>query len=364
LPKGKEWSKEEDDYLTKHYGKMTSAEISSVLGRTKPAVLSRAFALSLHAKKRYWSEMEIAYLRRNYGEILATEIANNLGRTLLAVNGKASELKLRSAITGIGKKLPMAENSINPKLCDSIWRKRKELGLKQRELAKMMGRSHPFVNSSERGLLGSGVKTRECLERWQLEVAEYLGIDTTGLLEDKMETAKRKPATTSESKTLEFIVQKRTKRLEEQDMLESNPAYRLAQVEKEIAYIKSERKKCEDKLAELKKEGEDRSLSIPDMIKRNRTRKREEMGLKDDLEILVAPLDALERARKAYAGVLEKQERDRHRQAAIDVVAILERMQKRQQAQVQAMDSLIADLASKLETFANSEADEDEGICG
>jgi DNA-binding CsgD family transcriptional regulator/DNA-directed RNA polymerase specialized sigma24 family protein len=100
-PNIRAWTEEDDRYVREHYGKKTRREIAEALGRTIPLVGWRAEKLGLTRefrdmeKTRPWTRTEETFLRKNYGKLTYAQIAEKLDRTHAAVSGRAARLGLR-----------------------------------------------------------------------------------------------------------------------------------------------------------------------------------------------------------------------------------------------------------------------------
>lgn len=99
-PNNRAWTEAEDDYIRRHYREKTKQEIAQALGRTKPAVATRAEKLGITQEHRQmfrpWTQQEEAKLKRWYGRKSAREIAALLDRTIPSVRGKAAMMGLRA----------------------------------------------------------------------------------------------------------------------------------------------------------------------------------------------------------------------------------------------------------------------------
>lgn len=88
------WGGREDQCLREAYRECSFGELAQRLGRTLPAVKSRAVTLRLDPKIPNWTEEEVQFLRESYGTTDVGTIAGGLGRTRAAVAKKAREIGL------------------------------------------------------------------------------------------------------------------------------------------------------------------------------------------------------------------------------------------------------------------------------
>lgn len=97
-PNNRPWTQTEDDYIRRHYRTKTKKQIAEALGRTRPAVATRAEKLGITEEHRQmfrtWTRAEESQLKRWYGKKTAREIAEQLHRTVPSVRGKAALLGL------------------------------------------------------------------------------------------------------------------------------------------------------------------------------------------------------------------------------------------------------------------------------
>lgn len=97
------WTEQEEKFLIRNYGVMTSDDIALELGRDRHAVNGKAYRLREKGRKIYgksqdkkrWTKEEEQYLKDNYGKIQTKEIIENLNTTRYFVYQKAEELKLK-----------------------------------------------------------------------------------------------------------------------------------------------------------------------------------------------------------------------------------------------------------------------------
>lgn len=89
------WTKEEDDFIVRHYHEQPAKQIAVTLGRTTSAIRARAIFLKI-PKLTSWTNEDIGFLKKYYQTLSCEQIAQKLGnRTLMAVKGKAAKLGLR-----------------------------------------------------------------------------------------------------------------------------------------------------------------------------------------------------------------------------------------------------------------------------
>ena len=100
--RGKRWTKFEDSYIRKKYGKkLTARQIAKTLGRTEGQVRHKIHELQLGSyHPKAWTEKEIGYLKRHYGKKTIAEIASKLQRTEAAVGLKVRKLGLSQQKVG------------------------------------------------------------------------------------------------------------------------------------------------------------------------------------------------------------------------------------------------------------------------
>ena len=95
----RKWTKDEEEYLRKWYGKKTTEEIKNHLNRTVNSVRRKADSLGItdvsnKIRGTEWKELELKYLKKWYGKKSISEIAKKLNRTKCSVQGKATRLGL------------------------------------------------------------------------------------------------------------------------------------------------------------------------------------------------------------------------------------------------------------------------------
>jgi hypothetical protein len=93
--RGKRWSNREDVFVKHNYAKRTATYIAEKLGRTEMSVRQRLITLKLtNATARAWTKQEIEWLRKHYGTTTSAELAAELDRTVDAVEIKAGRIGL------------------------------------------------------------------------------------------------------------------------------------------------------------------------------------------------------------------------------------------------------------------------------
>jgi biotin operon repressor len=84
--KCKWWSKEDEEYLRRHYHSMSSEQVAAALGRTVKMINRKAVHLKI-TNPNYWSHKETQTLRRLWEQgKTCREIGETLGRTKHAVD--------------------------------------------------------------------------------------------------------------------------------------------------------------------------------------------------------------------------------------------------------------------------------------
>lgn len=97
------WTSTEDEFLIMHYQSMTNKELAEQLNRSLHSVAEHGRKLGLrrpggrgwashNTVVHGWSRQEDDYLREHYGKVKATDIADGIGRSLLAVQNRAGIL--------------------------------------------------------------------------------------------------------------------------------------------------------------------------------------------------------------------------------------------------------------------------------
>lgn len=283
-----------------------------------------------------WTQEEIDYLKKNY-PLMGLKISEQLDRTAQAVRSKASELGLkletRPALAGGN----IADDALNIDLCKRISEVRLMLNLSYKELGKIIGKSNSYVSNMEHGLLRRMLP--ESVTKGQIEVATALGIPRKEI----------NMLLTSESRANVLRGEKKEEKQEELEALKSDPHYQLEQVNKEIDYTQLEWKKAETRLAEIKKEDSDKSLSIYDRVKHRKERANERIGLESDVEFYRETISELENKRKKWEGILAKHIAEDKRTRLVESLELAQRIQKKFELQTQAIGELIEDLAMKLD---------------
>jgi hypothetical protein len=93
----KHWSKEEQDYLIKHFQSTSLDRIAAALGRTKGMTQGMARRLKL-IKRKSWTVREIDLLKEHFSELSNSQVAKLIGtKSRLAVKEKAKKLGLKKA---------------------------------------------------------------------------------------------------------------------------------------------------------------------------------------------------------------------------------------------------------------------------
>ena len=95
--KGRKWTKEEEEYLTEKYYKVSHKTLEKKLNRNIKAIQQKALRMGLSTKK--WTKEEEDFLKNNWGRLKLKSICKALGRTERAVQERAcSKLKLGSQL--------------------------------------------------------------------------------------------------------------------------------------------------------------------------------------------------------------------------------------------------------------------------
>jgi len=81
----KTWSNEQVEILKKSYENLTPTELSRLIGKTKKAIINKAYLLGISKEKRRWTDMEDEYLNLNIGTLSINHICKRLNRTKLGV---------------------------------------------------------------------------------------------------------------------------------------------------------------------------------------------------------------------------------------------------------------------------------------
>jgi hypothetical protein len=96
---GRNWTKEETDFLKENYGKMPTGEIAEHLGRSKSSVTTKACRLNAVPNLcLHWRPEEIAVLREVSGSMPWKDVAARVGRSVRAVRDQARKLGLPSNV--------------------------------------------------------------------------------------------------------------------------------------------------------------------------------------------------------------------------------------------------------------------------
>lgn len=92
----KKYSKKDEDFVRKWYGRKSLERIAKSLGRTLRSVRIKTAMMGLREKELdRWSPEELKTLRFFWGQMKSEEVAEMLpGRSLLAIRQKASKLRL------------------------------------------------------------------------------------------------------------------------------------------------------------------------------------------------------------------------------------------------------------------------------
>jgi hypothetical protein len=88
------WTKEDDYYLIKNYGKHSVSEIASHLNRSKQSIMWRVHHLRINKVKR-WTKEDEDYLIKHYANTINSELGKVLGRNRIGIIAKASKLGLK-----------------------------------------------------------------------------------------------------------------------------------------------------------------------------------------------------------------------------------------------------------------------------
>ena len=87
------WTPEQDQFLREHWQEMSDEEMAEAVGHPASSIHSRRCRLGLIERKGYrgkdWSKEELDYIREVWGEKTIPEIARKLGRSIDAVKVKA-----------------------------------------------------------------------------------------------------------------------------------------------------------------------------------------------------------------------------------------------------------------------------------
>ena len=93
---GKSWTEEEDLFIQAHWQEMSDEELAIAVGHTLAATRARRGRLGLRHRQSFkgkdWSKEELDYIREVWGEKTVPEIAKKLGRTINAVKIKAQRM--------------------------------------------------------------------------------------------------------------------------------------------------------------------------------------------------------------------------------------------------------------------------------
>lgn len=119
-PEYRVWTDEEEKFLIKNYGTMTSDDIAEHLNRDRQSVNGKAYRLRMKGKNIYgksqdakiWTKEEEEYIKSNYGVMTTKALAEKLNTTYHLLYKKAEELNLtKTAIVekDLGKGLGLKE---------------------------------------------------------------------------------------------------------------------------------------------------------------------------------------------------------------------------------------------------------------
>jgi len=90
------WTPEQDQFLRDHWQEMSDEEMAANVGHPLTSTKARRGKLGLYERKGYrgkdWSKEELDYIRDVWGEKTIPEIAKKLGRTIEAVKIKANRM--------------------------------------------------------------------------------------------------------------------------------------------------------------------------------------------------------------------------------------------------------------------------------
>ena len=138
LQKMKFWSEDEDKLLREQQSTRAYSQLAETLGRTAGAVNARVTTLGLEPKVHAWVPGEVLALAQDYGKVSTEVMAADLGRTRLAVLGKAYRERIvqkrRWSKAEIGKLRSLLSS-------DTV-----------RQIAEEIGRSHAAVRGKIRQL--------------------------------------------------------------------------------------------------------------------------------------------------------------------------------------------------------------------
>lgn len=164
---GRRWTKDELEYLTKHYGKKPVGEIAEVLGRTVSSVQTKGPEIGLNAQTDRWAEGEEQFLRENYLSLGAEECARRLGRTKAAVHGKIR--KGDGGRASIGPRIEWTETEL-----DFLRENYQRLSME--ELSEHLGRTRGAVYARAQMVgVQRYVDPYQFFENWTEESAYVIG---------------------------------------------------------------------------------------------------------------------------------------------------------------------------------------------
>ena len=108
MSRGRLWTEEEDELLTRFYGKYAAVDLANDLQRTVSAIKNRALHKGLqidrelwkknpvyYGNREVWLQGDIDYIEANYITLGAVAVGEELGRTALAIHCKAKRLGLK-----------------------------------------------------------------------------------------------------------------------------------------------------------------------------------------------------------------------------------------------------------------------------
>lgn len=95
----RKWTKEDLDYLERHYRTKTNKEIAEKLGRTVDSVTGQGYLRGLSKKKKLWTTKEIEYLKENEGKLTDKDFAKELNTNTTAIRNMRYRLRLKGRST-------------------------------------------------------------------------------------------------------------------------------------------------------------------------------------------------------------------------------------------------------------------------
>ena len=113
------WTKELEEYLRDHYEAMDTKVIADTVGVTPACVNAKARSLGL-TKGRVWTEGMKDYLKKNYHTLRAADIAKKLGLATSSVNAKARKLGLTKSNLWTAEMEDILRNEYNNKTSEQL----------------------------------------------------------------------------------------------------------------------------------------------------------------------------------------------------------------------------------------------------